>query len=245
MPIEWLTPEILTLAITAATIGIVHTAIGPDHYLPFVVLGKARQWTTRKTAMITLLCGVVHVAGSVLLGAIGVAAGLALRQLEWLEGMRGDLAAWLLLAFGLIYFVWALRRSSRAHVHTHAHVHANGQVHTHEHDHSREHLHVHATEQQRFVPWALFLIFAFGPCEALIPLLMYPAAAANWPGAVFVTGVFAIATLITMLSLVLVTSWGLGRLAGGHNTVSFMSRHSHAFAGAAIVMCATLMLVGL
>ncbi|MEL7311738.1 MAG: hypothetical protein AAFN07_09530 [Pseudomonadota bacterium] len=243
--VEWLTPEIVTLAMTAATIGLVHTAIGPDHYLPFVVLGKARQWSIAKTAAITLVCGLVHVAGSVLLGAIGVAAGLALRQLEWFEGVRGDLAAWGLLTFGLVYLVWAIRRGQRAHVHTHAHVHADGQIHTHEHDHHKEHLHVHESDQQRLVPWALFLIFAFGPCEALIPLLMYPAAAANWPGAVFVTGVFAVSTVLTMLVLVLLAAWGVGKLARGQKTVSFMSRHSHAFAGAAIMLCATLMLVGL
>ncbi|MEO1420389.1 MAG: sulfite exporter TauE/SafE family protein [Pseudomonadota bacterium] len=245
MALEWLTPEIIALAVTAGTIGILHTAIGPDHYLPFVVLGRARQWSARRTALTTLACGAIHVVGSVLLGVVGVAAGLALRRLEWIEGVRGDLAAWGLLAFGLVYLVWALKRGQRAHVHSHPHVHADGSVHTHVHDHSQEHLHLHERDHQSLVPWTLFVVFAFGPCEALIPLLMYPAAAASIPGAVFVTAVFALATLTTMLTLVMFGYWGITRFAGGQKTVSFMTRHAHAFAGAAIALCATLMLAGL
>ena len=65
---EWLTADIVALAVTAATIGIVHTAIGPDHYLPFVAMSRARGWTARWTAVVTLACGLVHVLGSVLLG---------------------------------------------------------------------------------------------------------------------------------------------------------------------------------
>lgn len=243
--IEWMTPEIIALATTAATIGALHTAIGPDHYLPFVVLSRARDWSARRTALITFACGLVHVAGSVLLGAIGVMAGLALRRLEWIEGVRGDVAAWCLLAFGLVYLVWALRRGQRVHVHTHAHVHADGQIHTHEHDHASDHLHVHDSPRSSLVPWSLFLVFAFGPCEALIPLLMYPAATSSAAGTIFVTAVFGVATLTTMLILVMLGYWGLSRLTSGERTVAFVSQHAHAFAGAAIALCATLMLVGL
>ena len=41
--------EIWMLAGTAATLGLVHTVIGPDHYLPFIVIGRARNWKLRKT----------------------------------------------------------------------------------------------------------------------------------------------------------------------------------------------------
>ena len=43
--------EIWMLAGTAATLGLVHTVIGPDHYLPFIVIGRAREWTLRKTLL--------------------------------------------------------------------------------------------------------------------------------------------------------------------------------------------------
>ena len=34
---------------TAASIGFVHTLLGPDHYLPFVAMSRAGGWSARKT----------------------------------------------------------------------------------------------------------------------------------------------------------------------------------------------------
>ncbi len=53
--------ETAILAGTAASIGFFHTILGPDHYLPFIVLAKSRQWSSLKTAIITLLCGIGHI----------------------------------------------------------------------------------------------------------------------------------------------------------------------------------------
>ena len=44
-----MTNEILILAGSAAALGFVHTILGPDHYLPFIVMAKARQWKMYKT----------------------------------------------------------------------------------------------------------------------------------------------------------------------------------------------------
>ena len=54
------------LLFSAASIGFVHTLIGIDHSLPFVVLGRARGWSLRKVWSITFLCGFGHVLSSVL-----------------------------------------------------------------------------------------------------------------------------------------------------------------------------------
>ncbi len=243
---EWLTADIIALALTAAGIGLLHTAIGPDHYLPFVMLSRARRWSVRRTALITLGCGAIHVAGSVVLGMVGVAAGLALRRLEIIESFRGDLAAWSLLAFGLMYMVWGLRRAYRNKSHSHWHTHADGLAHDHAHQHAQSHAHIHAEKSGAGItPWALFLVFAFGPCEALIPVLMYPAATSNIPGLVLVTCVFAVATLATMLALVMLGRWGLARAGSSGALGASLDRHAHALAGGAISLCAGLMLVGL
>ena len=105
--------EMTLLMGTAAFIAFFHTLLGPDHYLPFIVMGKARKWSMAKTAWITVLCGVGHVASSVLLGFIGIALGVALTSLVAVESFRGNLAAWALIAFGLVYFVWGMRRAWR------------------------------------------------------------------------------------------------------------------------------------
>jgi nickel/cobalt exporter len=47
----------------------------------------------------------------------------------------------------------------------------------------------------RMTPWILFLIFVFGPCEVLIPMLVYPAAEHSGIGIFLVALVFGIATV--------------------------------------------------
>ncbi len=137
-----MTTEILVLAGTAATIGFIHTILGPDHYLPFVVLSKS----SARTFWVTLACGVGHVLGSVVLGLVGIALGVALFRLEAIESVRGDVAAWLLMAFGFTYFVWGLRRALRSRTHEHRHNHPGGLAHSHPHGHTDEHSHPHETE---------------------------------------------------------------------------------------------------
>jgi hypothetical protein len=89
-----MTVELNALIITAASIGFFHTILGPDHYLPFIMMSWARKWSVLKTSLITLLCGLGHITSSVVLGLIGVAMGLAVKGLEHVESVRGNLAAW-------------------------------------------------------------------------------------------------------------------------------------------------------
>jgi len=62
--------ELTILLITAASIGFFHTLLGPDHYLPFVAISKARDWSQTKTLLLTILCGFGHVLSSIILGLI-------------------------------------------------------------------------------------------------------------------------------------------------------------------------------
>ena len=209
------------LAGTAALIGLGHTLAGPDHYLPFIVMGRARKWSLAKTLWITFLCGLGHVASSVVLGLVGAGLGIAAGKLELFEAWRGNLAAQLLIIFGFTYCVWGIHRALRNKPHTHPHVHADGTMHTHAHD----------TETRSMTPWVLFTIFVLGPCEPLIPLIMYPAAQHSYGGMLLVAGVFTAVTIGTMMAVVLVSSWGLGFVKLGH-----AERFSHALAGAAVCM---------
>ena len=203
--------------------------MGPDHYLPFVVMSKARKWSMPKTLWITFLCGFGHVLGSIVLGLIGVALGIALSKLEWFEAWRGNLAAQLLIIFGFTYFVWGVHRAVKNKPHAHPHVHEDGSVHTHAHSHAGEHAHPHSPHKRSATPWVLFTIFVLGPCEPLIPYLMYPAAEHSAWGTLLVAGVFAVATIATMMTVVLAASWGVRFVRLGS-----MERYTHALAGLAI-----------
>ncbi len=106
-----------------------------------------------------------------------------LRKLEIIESFRGDLAAWVLTAFGLVYFIWGMRRAVRNRTHTHFHSHGDREEHSHSHGHNKEHIHVHDKEvKANITPWILFTVFVLGPCEPLIPILMYPAAQSSLYG---------------------------------------------------------------
>lgn len=219
------------LLATAVSVAFIHTLVGIDHTLPFIVIGRARAWPLRKVLGLTALCGVGHVLTSVLLGGIGIAAGVALDELDWVQSQRGSIAAWLLIGFGVAYAAWALVRNHRDHSHSHVHVHDDGTVHDHDHDHHTAHLHAHTKEGAALTGWALFLIFAFGPCESLIPLLMVPAASMSWWSVALVATVFGAVTVATMLAVVTVGYLGLRPAV-----LRPFERHAHTFAGVAIAL---------
>jgi ABC-type nickel/cobalt efflux system permease component RcnA len=230
------------LLITAVTVGLVHTVVGPDHYLPFIVLGRAEGWTLRKTLFWTALCGVGHVLSSVVLGLLGVALGWALSSMERFEGVRGNLAAYGLIGFGLVYFLWGLWRGWRG-PHVHVHRHDDGTVHSHSHHHPRssedeEPTHERAAHEEpehvrahRRTVWTLMIIFLLGPCEPLIPLLMVPAAQHSMGGVALVAGAFGVVTVGMMLIIVALGHMGLRALR-----FRLLERYVHAVAGATLLV---------
>ena len=189
-----------------ASLAVVHTLLGVDHSLPFVALGRARGWTLRRTLLVTATCGVGHVASSVALGALGVALGIATDALLWLESTRGELAAALLIGFGLAYAAWAAWSRLRGCAGARLHAGADGAA--------------------RVTPWALFIVFVLGPCEPLIPLMVLPGVAGDWLALAAVVGVFGLLTIAVMLLAVAAASSGLGLLAG-----SRVGRHADVTAG--------------
>lgn len=221
--------ETTILYITAASVGFIHTLTGPDHYLPFVVISKARNWSRTKTLWITFLCGVGHVSGSVILGVIGIATGIAVAKLEFIEGYRGGIAAWLFMLFGLGYLLWGLWKAWSKKAHKHIHFHDDGKLHRHEHIHENEHEHV--PKKVNITPWILFIIFVFGPCEPLIPILMYPAAQQSTSGIVFVALVFSVTTISTMMVIVSALYSGMRFIK-----LEKIEKYNHAIAGAVILL---------
>ena len=77
-----------------------------------------------------------------------------------------------------------------------------------------------------------FVHTILGPCEPLIPLLMYPAASESLFGVLMMTGVFGVVTVLTMTLAVTLTALGL-------SAVRFrrFEHYSHAVAGSAVLVC--------
>jgi threonine/homoserine/homoserine lactone efflux protein len=78
----------------------------------------------------------------------------------------------------------------------------------------------------------MFIIFVLGPCEALIPLFMYPAAQNSAWLVVAVAVVFSVFTLLAMLVCVALTTIGIERLR-----LPATGRYAHAVAGASVAIC--------
>lgn len=220
--------EIYLLIGTAVTIALLHTAMGPDHYLPFIALSRSRKWSLSKTLWWTVVCGCGHVWSSVLLGLGGAAIGWSVSKIEGLEVLRGGVAGWSLFGFGLIYGAWGLVRARKGR-HKHFDVYEEGSIFVFEHSPGEI---VPPGERHRVTPWVMFLIFLLGPCEPMIPLLYLPALKNSTTGIIVLVTVYTLSTLVIMVLMV----------AAGFHGVSFLKmgkleRYMHALGGASIFIC--------
>jgi len=224
----------------AAFLGFFHTAIGPDHYLPFVVLAKSEAWSFKRTMLWTFVCGVGHVSSSILLGGLGVALGWNIKSLEGVESARETLASFALIGFGGLYMLWGLYLAYRGRGHSHAHFHKGGISHTHIHGHKtsaesdnekQSHKKKTHSHKHRFAKWAIFMIFVLGPCEPLVPMLIFPAAQHSILGIALVAATYSLATIGTMMIAVVAGYLGLRMVSG-----QIIDRYIHAMSGAAIML---------
>jgi len=171
-----------TLALAAAGVGSLH-ALAPDHWVPFAAVARARGWSTARTARITVACGLGHVTVTLLLAFAGLVFGRA--ALVGLAGRLEAAAGVGLIVFGLAFAAWGARRSMGRRVHGHLHFRYD---------------HVH--DPSRVSAWALFAFFSADPCAAVIPLVL-AAAPLGWAAMLGVAAIYEVATIATMVTLVL------------------------------------------
>jgi hypothetical protein len=215
-----------SLLLAALGIALTHTVLGPDHYLPFIMLARARGWSASRAVAVTVACGAGHVVTSILLGGLGVLLGVSVGRLEQLEAGRGTMAAWALVAFGLAYAAWGARRAFRSARGFEPHSH-DGHVHLHTRG-DRPHRHP-AVPRSTASFWTLFAIFIVGPCEPLIPLVILPASRGRWELAALIAAVFGLVTVAAMVGMTLLGVLGLRRLP-----LAPLARWDHALAGGII-----------
>jgi len=225
--------EMITLMITAVSVACLHTLTGPDHYLPFIALSKAKGWTLSKTIGWTVVCGLGHVLSSVALALGGAALGWSLNKVSWLENVRGGIAAWVMLAFGTGYTLWGVWRLYKNTPHKHFDMDEDG-LYVYEHRHSEA---VLPAERYRVTPWVMFIIFLLGPCEPMIPLLYFPAAQNSWLGMLLLIAVYSCITLVTMLAMVLLGYYGIA-----FATAPRLEKYMHVLGGVTICICGAGML---
>ena len=211
---------LVTLMFAAATIGSLHS-LAPDHWVPFAALARSRQWTKAHTAQLTILCGFGHVSVSAILGLIGLVVGL--ETVHAFGARLEDHAIFLLIAFGIVYMIWGLRRSFARDplevMHHHSHHHPRG---GNDHDHG-------------LTEWSLFLLFSADPCVAVMPMIM-AASIGGWVAVVSVVITYELATMATMVGLVIVARAGANAMR-----FAWFDRYGDAAAGAFIVTVGTVL----
>ena len=223
----------LALIVAAVSIGSIHS-LAPDHWVPFAALARAERWSVRRTSVVTALCGLGHVTASVALGLLGVVFGREL--LETLGERLESVAGLLLIGFGIAYGLWGLRRALGGRVHAHAHAHGYAHVHRPPLDHEPSILSCqpsaisHGEVHRPLTAWTLFLLFSADPCVAVIPL-MFASAPLGWPTTLSVIVAYEVATIGTMVALVLPA-----RAAATVARGAWMDRHGDALAGAVVAL---------
>ena len=204
------------LVISAVSVAFFHS-LAPDHWLPFVALAKGSRWPMAKLGWVATLAGIGHVTSSLLLGLIGLWAGLAIHHLQGAEAWRGSVAVWLLIGFGVAYAMWGLKHAQ----HHHPHVSVQEVV--------------KAYAARRV--WLLFAIFVFGPCEPLIPL-MFLAIQHGMAACVLTSLVFSLVTVAMVVGQSCLSYAGVQLVQA-----PWMERYAHTLAGLVIALTGVFVLV--
>ena len=203
-----------TIAATGFTVAFFHAAI-PTHWLPFVLVSRARHWSRTKTLAVASLAGLGHVALTSLLG-LGVA---------WfgfqLDEKLGHLFPWItggiLLVIGMFYFwrQWSGRGVGHHHVlGTHHHPTEHCGHEGEDHSHWEDELKGSPLVSDKTGDWAaisgLLVMLTLSPCELFLPVYL-SGVQFGWRGFVILSLILAVGTLAGMLVFTWLTLVGLER----------------------------------
>lgn len=208
-------------------------AILPNHWLPFVLAGRAQRWSMGKTLSVVTLAGGGHVLITTALGVLIVWVGLKLSA--YVEAWSGPLAAGVLVLLGLYYIVRYLRGEG------HSHTHFPGFGHSHDHAHDRDHGHSHDRDPDEeshgrsFSPdtaaiASLIALLTFSPCEGFLPIYL-TAWPYGWGAFAVLSVVLALGTLAGMLIFTGLTFAGVQRLQPG-----WLERYENLVLGGVLVL---------
>ncbi|MEQ7155058.1 hypothetical protein [Brevundimonas aurifodinae] len=100
-------PVLLSLLGGGFAAAFLHAAL-PTHWLPFVLVGRAQRWSAARSLAAVTAAGLAHIASTVMVGSLIVAAGLALDTV--VAGLLPWLSAALLFGFGGFYLIRAMVR---------------------------------------------------------------------------------------------------------------------------------------
>lgn len=210
-----MTDALLTsVAATGFTVAFLHAAI-PTHWLPFVLVARARGWTRLRALSVTAFAGLGHVLVTSLLGL--AIAWLGFEIGEHVEELLPWIVGGLLCVVGLYYFWRQFRGAGVCHHHPPGGSHQPTEACGHEHDHS------HWDDELKSSPlvargsgdWAaiggLFVMLTLSPCEGFLPIYL-SGVQFGWKGFLVLSGILALGALAAMLLFTFLALIGFEKL---------------------------------
>ncbi|HVS52705.1 MAG TPA: hypothetical protein VHD62_10140 [Opitutaceae bacterium] len=231
---------LVTVAATGFTVAFFHAAI-PTHWLPFVLVARARGWGRAKALSVLALAGLGHVGLMTLLGLAIAWFGF---QLDDAVGARLPwIAGGLLVAFGFFYF-W--RQWSGGGI---CHHHPPGGQHRADEHCADEHEHSHWQEELEQSPlvapssgdWTaiagLFVMLTLSPCEGFLPVYL-SGVHFGWRGFFLLSAILAAATFTAMALFTWLALVGFEKFR-----VQFFERYEAGLLGTLFMMLGVLVIV--
>jgi ABC-type nickel/cobalt efflux system permease component RcnA len=203
-----------TIAATGFTVAFFHAAI-PTHWLPFVLVSRARNWSRGKTLAVAMFAGLGHVALTSLIGLL--IAWLGFQLDEEIGHAFAPIAGSVLILIGC-YYAWRQWRGGGI-----CHHPVPGSQHKADeqcgHEHGPASHWEHELKDSKLVSdkagdWAaisgLFLMLTLSPCEGFLPVYL-SAVQFGWTGFVVLSLILAVATLAGMAVFTWLTLIGFER----------------------------------
>jgi nickel/cobalt transporter (NicO) family protein len=203
-----------TIAATGFTVAFFHAAI-PTHWLPFVLVARARNWSRSKALGVSIFAGLGHVALTSVLGLAIAWFGLQLD--EHFGHTFTQVAGVLLLVVAAFYFWRQFRGQGLMHHHTPGghHEPSSHCGHDAEHSHLEAELEGSAVVAPGKGDWAaisgLFVMLTLSPCEGFLPVYL-SGVQFGWQGFFVLSGILAAGTLGGMLLFTWLTLVGLEKI---------------------------------
>ena len=202
----------LLLVLSAGATAVLHMVV-PDHWLPFVLVGKAQGWTAARTTGFAALSAVLHVLVSVGLGLAAYLAGLA--SVERMGEHVARVGSIVLILFGLGYIFWAWR--------SHGGILHLGSAHgSHQFEETLE------QRKSMITGRSLAVLMGLNPCLPALPII-FATLSYGAPVTLLVSAAFAAATIASLVIFTLA-----GTLTAARLRLRLLSRYGEMTSGALI-----------
>jgi nickel/cobalt transporter (NicO) family protein len=200
------------LAFTAAFVGFFHSIV-PGHWIPIVLTVRTRQWTAGRAAVAALVTSLGHVVTSVGIGlsTFFIGAGFLHEHSHELE----EKAGWIMVAFGLGYALFSLRR--------------------HQHCHGHEH---HGPDPRgKSNPFLFLFTVGLSPCFAILPVYATAVTYGAWI-LLFCMVAYSLGVIVSMLFSTLLVSRGMLKL-----DLPILEHHGDLITGLAVAAMGAVLLL--